>query len=549
MLGANSDRLHLVRVTLEALSPLSIGSGESRTEKREETASDGKKTEAEIVVASIQRDANNLPTIPGTGLQGALRRLAKETHGEEFAKALFGHEDGTDSSGRAGRVAWSWSCAHDSAGVAVSGLRAEGLDTQNDSVLRLLTKPEPVWRDHVALSGRHSVDERRKFALAAAPVGTRFSAELSGWGDDSFLEDLKRIVALFRHPRLRMGGGSGRGYGRVALRAASYAAAPINDADALRDLRRQPPSKPLSTDLLKELDEPTSRDTVLILTLECEGLMRVGMSGPHAKPLTHHTGSAVLKGEEGNEGENAILSLLREPHIVWDEDERGRVVDIESEADTVSSPEHLRFPVPGSAIRGPLAHRTLFHANRANGRFIDADEWKGADDEKKRKKREEYEMRDEALHDFFGVAREAKDKGGDVGEGRAGRVLFDDAEVRGAKWMRIDHVSIDRFTGGARELTGALFREEALFDGRIVASVVIRPPLKPANGDNAVDGWPRKTAEAFLRAVRDLCRGQLALGGRSHGTCRGTARFAGQGAKAWCDVARNVGAPIEEAKE
>ena len=284
MLGANADRLHLVRVTLEALSPLSIGSGESRTEKRVETASDGKKTEAEIVVAGIQRDANGLPTIPGAGLQGALRQLAMETHGEEFAKALFGHEDGTDDSGRAGRVAWGWSCAHDSAGVAVSGLRTQGLDAQNDSVLRLLTKPEPVWRDHVALSGRHSVDERRKFAHAAAPVGTRFSAELSGWGDDSFLEDLKRIVTLFRHPRLRLGGGSGRGYGRVALRAASYAAAPIDDAHALRRLRRLPSSMPLDTALLNELDDPDSNDTVMILSLECEGLMRIGVSG-HTRNL------------------------------------------------------------------------------------------------------------------------------------------------------------------------------------------------------------------------------------------------------------------------
>ena len=282
----------------------------------------------------------------------------------------------------------------------------------------------------------------------------------------------------------------------------------------------------------------------------------------HAKPLTRRTGSArnvradaavesapgAAKDEERNDGDNAILSLLREPYIAWDKDGRGHVVDIGSEADAVP-PEQLRFPVPGSAIRGSLAHRTLFHANGANGRFIDADEWQGADDEEKRRKREEYETRDGALRDFFGAAGEAKNNGGDVGEGRSGRVLFNDAEVRGAKWIGIDHVSIDRFTGGARELTGALFREEVLLGGRIEAEVVIRPPLKPANGDNAVDGWPRETAEAFLRAVRDLCRGRLALGGRSHGTCRGTVRFAGQRAKAWCDVAHAVGAPIEEANE
>ena len=556
MPDGTADRLHLVRITLEALSPLSIGSGESRSEARTETTSDGKKTNAQIIVAGIQRDANGLPTIPGPGLQGALRSLAEEAYDEQFAKETFGHEEETDSDGRAGCINWGWACAHDSGGEAVSGLRLEGLDTKNDSVLQLLNNPEPVWRDHVALSGRHSVDGRRKFARAAVPVGTRFSVELSGWGGDSFLKDLKRIVALFRHPRLRLGSGSGRGYGRVALRAASYAASPIDEADALRCQRQQPPSSPLDTSLLEELAEPDfGDDTVLTLNLECEDPIRIGAADQHAKHLTHRAGSArdartgqtknAGRVDGGSEGKDGVLLLMREPYIAWDKDGRGRVVDIESEADTVP-PEQMRFPVPGSAIRGPLAHRTLFHANGAAGRCIDADEWKGADDEK----REEYEARDQALRDFFGSANKAQSPDREAGDGRAGRVLFDDSEICGATWvMGIDHVSIDRFTGGVREITGALFREEVLLGGRIDATIIIRPRIAPSNDGSAVGGWPRETAEAFLRALRDLCRGRLALGGRSHGTCRGTVRFEGRHAEAWRDAARNVDAPLGEAKE
>ena len=562
MADDGNDRLHLVRVTLEALSPLSIGSGESRTDKRCETKSDGTKTEVDVVVAGIQRDANGLPTIPGPGLQGALRRLAEEVHGEKCARELFGHEDEAHDAGRAGRVTWGWACAHDSADEAVCGLRLDGLETESDEVLRLLSKPEPVWRDHVALSGRHSVDGRRKFARAAAPVGTRFSAELSGWGGDAFRDDLRRLVALFLHPRLRVGGGSGRGYGRVALRAASHAEAPLDDADALRRLRRQPPSAPLETDWSERLDAPAHFDTELTLSLECEGPIRIGASGPHAESLTlrARAGRRVDDGEAvpgargapadeaGADGENAVLRLLREPYIVWGGDGRGRAVRIDAEAGSVP-PEQLRFPVPGSAIRGPLAHRTLFHANGAAGRCIDADELKNHTDEDKRKAREEREKRDVALRNFFGAAKEAGDKDGDDGEGRAGRVLFDDAELRGAGHaVGIDHVSIDRFTGGARELTGALFREEALLGGRIEARVVIRPPLPPAS-DDGVGGWPRETAEAFMRAIRDLCRGRIALGGRSHGACRGTVRFAGAHAEAWREAARTAGAPLGEAAE
>ena len=234
MTDGAGDGLHLARVTLEALSPLSIGSGDSRTEVRKENRSDGTEAEVPLTVAAIQRDANGLPTIPGPGLQGALRRLAKEVYGETFADRMFGHEERGDGNGQAGRVNWGWACVHNASGEAVSGLRLPALDTGDDEILRLLAADEPVWRDHVALSGRHSVDGRRKFARAAAPAGARFSAELSGWGDDGFREDLERIVGLFRHPRLRIGGGSGRGYGRVALRAATCAEAPLADPDATR---------------------------------------------------------------------------------------------------------------------------------------------------------------------------------------------------------------------------------------------------------------------------------------------------------------------------
>ena len=552
------DRLHLVRVTLEALSPLSIGSGESRTVQRTEAASDGKKKTVEVTVAGLQRDANDLPTIPGPGLQGALRRLAEEVRGKDFARELFGHEDDdeTHDKGAAGRVAWGWACAHDSRNKAVCGLLLGGPDTKRDGVLRLLTEPEPVWRDHVALSGRHSVDERRKFARAAAPIGTRFSAELSGWGGESLRDDLFRLVELFRHPRLRVGGGSGRGYGRIGLRAASYAAPSLDDADCLRRLRGQPPSERLKTDWAARLEAPPHNDTVLTLSLECEGPLRIGASGPDAQPLTRRApigrrvedGAAVEGALDAPmaDGENN-LCLLREPHIVWGEDGRGRAVRVCGEADSIP-PEQMRFPVPGSAIRGPLAHRTLFHANAAAGRCIDADRWKDATDQEKRMAREEHERRDRALRDFFGAAKEAADPGGKDDEGRASRVLFDDAEARGAKHaMGIDHVSIDRFTGGARELTGALFREEALLGGRIEARIVIRPPLSCET--DGVGGWPRETAAAFMRAARDLCEGRLALGGRSHGTCRGTVRFAGKHADAWRGAAEAAGAPLGEATE
>ena len=245
--------------------------------------------------------------------------------------------------------------------------------------------------------------------------------------------------------------------------------------------------------------------------------------------------------------------LLREPRIVWDGN-RGRPIEIDDETTTCPA-EQLRFPIPGSSIRGPLAHRMLFHANRAKGRCIDAshaDAWVAGIEAEQRKKLEnqyrEYAERSGDLECFLGAAKESTDPDDpDTESGKAGRVLFDDAEALGVDWIvGLDHVSIDRFTGGA--LDGALFREEALLGGRIEATVTIRPPLEPDKSRApTVGGWPEATANAFLLAVRDLCCGRLALGGRSLGECSGSARFAGKDADAWRGAAKGAGVPIEEA--
>ena len=161
--GTGGHRLHIVRVSLEARSPLSIGSGERRPESRKERGSNEDST---IAVSEIQRDTNGLPTIPGPGLQGVLRRLAEEAYGEKFAKAMFGYE-GAGDDGAAGRVLCGWAYAHDSNGQATGRSRPAPGDTTNDPVLEVLKRPEPLWRDHVALNDRHSVDGRRKFARAA----------------------------------------------------------------------------------------------------------------------------------------------------------------------------------------------------------------------------------------------------------------------------------------------------------------------------------------------------------------------------------------------
>ena len=301
---------------------------------------------------------------------------------------------------------------------------------------------------------------------------------------------------------------------------------------------------------------------MLTLSLECTDLLRIGAAGPHARHLTHdaqrarsvETGKVAEDHELGapeRAGEDAILMLLREPRIVWSGN-GGRAVEIGKECAKIPA-EQLHFPIPGSSIRGPLAHRMLFHANRLAGRCIDADAWPSKTEEKReelKKKYAEYAKRDCGLIAFLGAAKESGESEDSAdASGQAGRILFDDAEVCGVRWIvGVDHVSIDRFTGGARD--GALFREEVLLGGRIEATARILPPRTPAEGNGeTIGGWPEATARAFLLAVRDLCRGWLALGGRGHGECSGKAHFAGKDTDAWRRAAEGACVPIIGGKE
>lgn len=156
-----------------------------------------------------------------------------------------------------------------------------------------------------------------------------------------------------------------------------------------------------------------------------------------------------------------------------------------------------RVLVPGSSVKGALAHRTAFYYNKLTGVTIDPsspiDIAKHVGSE------------NEAVQQLFGY------QGGD-GKLHCGKVIISDVALAGAKTDKLlNHVAIDRFTSGA--LAGALFTERVAshsegFDLRIVLTKVAE-----------VDPLVRK---ALLMALRDLGNGMLPLGG---GVGRGNGVF------------------------
>ena len=147
--------------------------------------------------------------------------------------------------------------------------------------------------------------------------------------------------------------------------------------------------------------------------------------------------------------------------------------------------------IPASSIKGAIAHRTVYHYNLQQKLFI------GNEDAKL------------SIEELFGEAKNSKK---DIA-GSKGKILFSDCFKKDKKKIKtFDHVSIDRFTGGA--IDGALFQEKTIAqkDEWEIEIVV----------ENEIE---EQYIKAFESSLKDICSGSLALGGA---TTKGHGVFSGE---------------------
>ena len=99
-----------------------------------------------------------------------------------------------------------------------------------------------------------------------------------------------------------------------------------------------------------------------------------------------------------------------------------------------------------------------------------------------------------------------------------GEILFSDVIIKNEETLEgkvLNHVKIDRFTGGAVE--GALFSEEVLY----VPNQNINLELRL----HKFETEDKNITPAFESALKDICKGYLPLGGgvnRGNGTFKGS---------------------------
>ncbi len=462
--------LDLWRLTVEAVSPLSIASGSADLVD-------------DVVLA---RTPAGLPYLPGTALAGVLRHalvgVLQAEHADlkkakADAAALFGHavQGNASSTGQASRFECSHGHILDASGRLVSDLLAAVDPT--DPILGPLVHRLPVKRRRVRLSALGGAEDGGHFDRTVVPAGHRFCVELRIWSasDSEATSAREQLDRLLQSPALRVGGltRSGLGQLQVLQGRASW--------HRRYDLR-------VPADL--------SAYTALPRQLQAsEGLNAwapFGVAAPHWATLplamTADAGLRVGQGDralstQGQRGKLADDMPYVEERVVWPE----------------RASAHLQacVVIPATALKGAMAHRLAFHDRRRRGDWASADKVKQAC--------AEHAAKTPGQGQWLGDIKRT----GAAGKGaRAGLLMFDDIVLPLPSASEVGyrtHNSVDRFTGGVRD--GILFSEEYLFRPRLETRLHLWRHLLERVDEPA---WC-----ALRDTLDDLLNGRLAVGADS----------------------------------
>lgn len=477
----------VARVTIQFSTPFLVASGRHSAEAD----------------ATPVLDQNGLPALPGSTLAGVLRHGFEEAHGEKAAGDFFGDAEAAGS-----RLWLSWGHLHHQGDAPVDGLLPDGPDP-NDAVLQ--SAATTAVRDHVRIGHRGAVDERGKFDQAVVPAGHRFTFDLllEATADKTDDEHFRWLLGYLASGRPRIGGSGRRGLGAFELVRCAQGDFDLTDLAGARAFCALPTRLDQSAPGLKNTalpqklpDDKAWRTLRLLLVAEDYWAFHGTEPWLSDKELKHND-----RVEENNNGENAGAKVkppdfnpLREARVVWDENSK-----------TPGSVDEPRLLVPGSSLKGPLAHRVAFHHNRFAGRFSQEGQTAKA-------VAELAGQQNPAVRELFGAAHDRRpDEDQNNGakppeESRAGRVYIDDVwlpKLDKLTLQRLMHNSQDRFTGGVRG--GVLFEERVLYGAPTLELV-----LRLHRGEEL----SAESRQALGEALRDLCEGRLALGagaGRGHG--------------------------------
>ena len=411
--------------------------------------------------ALVATDVNGLPYLPGSSIAGVMRHAYSGK-----ADEIFGFQK--DNGGHGSLVIFSEGKIIGADGNVIDGILLEK-EKKSDFIKRY--KKLPV-RQHVRINDKGTAVKAGKFDEQVVYAGTRFCFEMEILAEDEKKKDtFEQLIGIAKSESFRLGGGTRSGFGKMKVINVMTKELNLTVADELKAYLDKPSEltcdnlwwgEAENTDNLKE----DARYIKYELTLQPEDFFMFGSGF-------------------GTEDGNADMTCVRESRVQW----------------TDNKPEFVDecILIPATSIKGALRHRVAFYYNKEEKRWAGSAEAKTADE-------------NEAVIALFGNSG----NGDKSDEMTMGNVIFNDIVEKkdDVKTKLLNHVAIDRFTGGA--IDGALFTEQVDYGKGVEFQTTIL--LKKT--DEITD----KYVNCFELALTDIITGMLPLGG---GVNRGNGIFSG----------------------
>lgn len=438
----NRNKLFIARCVIETESPIALHSG------NREYGFD----------TQLARDWNSLPYIPATSIVGVWRSLIPLDKGETW----FGS---AKDNGSASSLAISDALMLNSKSEYFPKLAGKSI--LNDKLYQKYGADRSEIRERCRISHRGAAVHEGKFDVAVLPAGIRFvfdvRAELTESQDFS---EVRQLLAYFKKDSIYLGSGVTNGQGKIKL---------VGYAELNENLNKTDPAElqhkitkfvsakvPLTVDDC--MLQCNSRETVQILA-------EIPMIGRD----TWKIGEDIV---------DKTSCCHIEKRIIWEKN--GQV--------KLDNPENERIVVPGSSLKGIIAHRTDFHFRKLKMVSDSINE-------------------DLPPQGEISISRELEELFGTAGNGdnipsRAGQLIIEDTVIENVNNIERTHVKIDRFSGGAYD--GALFTERRIYKPRMTFRIKLKTSM-----DNSLTA-PREmknslVAKALTRTITDIMEGFLPI--------------------------------------
>lgn len=406
--------------------------------------------------ALVATDVNGLPYIPGTAIAGIVRHMI----GEESAKSFFGFQGGSNE-GHGSEIIFTEARVLNSKGEVVDGMN---LDAKDDDLLKYYDKL-PI-RQHVRINDRGVTTKAGKFDEQVVFAGTRFCFELEMVAKNEDITNFNLALDQIKNSIFRIGSGTRCGFGEIQV---------VDLQKRRLDLKKQ-----------SELELYLNKSSEL--SMDWSGWEKHDVDSKGAEDWVKYelrlTPENFFLFGSGFGDDEVDMTPVKEKKLDW-KDGKGELT------------EELVL-IPASSVKGALAHRVAFYYNKLNDRFV------GCTGTKEPKVGND----NEAVQALFGYENQSERKQ------VRGNLLFSDVIECKLNDKILNHVAIDRFTGGA--IDGALFLEKTTYgEGHKFTFTILAKSGALSN---------EKVKQALENALMDICRGLLPLGG---GVNRGNGVFKG----------------------